>query len=93
MDWRKWRKELSDYFLNYNGEYGDKWDSIFIPVMNAIFDGKRVSGVEVEYTHPHKQTEMEEHNLTFYRKRVEQLENLMTSLEKHQRKLRSEPTP
>ena len=85
---RTWRRELSDYFLNYDGEYGDKWDSIFIPVMNAIFDGKRVSGVEVEYTHPRGQTEMEEHNIHFYRKRLEQLENLMTSLEMHQKKLR-----
>ncbi len=91
---RTWRRELSDYFLNYDGEYGDKWDSIFIPVMNAIFDNKRVLGVEIEYTHPSQQTKKEEHDLTFYRKRVEQLENLTIALEKHSRKrIRAEPTP
>lgn len=84
---RTWRRELSDYFLNYKGEYGDLWDSIFIPVMNAIFDGKKVISVEVKYTHPKEQTEIEEHDLGFYWKRIKQLENLLPSLETHWKKL------
>jgi len=84
---RTWRKEISDYFLGYNGEYGDKWDSIFIPVMDAIFDEKNVISVEVKYTHPKKQTEIEEHNLRFYTKRIEQLDNLLNSLETHWKKI------
>lgn len=84
---RTWKKELSHYFLDYNGEYGDKWDSIFVPVMDAIFDGKKIISVEVKYTHPKKQTEIEEHDLNFYTKRIEQLSNLLNSLETHWKKL------
>lgn len=88
---RTWRRELSDYFLNYDGTYGDKWDSIFIPVMDAIADGKKISGVEIEYTHPSRQTGLEEHDLTFSKKRLEQLENLILGLETHWRKLYPKP--
>ncbi|MBL7148070.1 MAG: glycosyltransferase [Nanoarchaeota archaeon] len=84
---RTWKKEISDYFLNYNGEYGDLWDSIFIPVMNAIIDGKKIISINVEYTHPKKQTEMEEHDLKFHWKRIKQLNNLMPNLETHWRKI------
>ncbi len=84
---RTWKKELSPYFLGYSGEYGDKWDSIFIPVIDAIFDEKKVISVEVKYTHPPKQTEIEEHDLNFYTKRIEQLSNLLNALETHWKKL------
>ena len=76
-----------NYFLDYNGEYGDLWDCIQIPIMNAVFDGKRVLSVEVDYTHPKEQTEIEEGNLDFYKKRIEQLVNQMDSLSTHWRKL------
>lgn len=80
---RTWGRKLSDYFLRYNGKYGDKWDSIFIPLMDAIFDGKRVIGVEVDYTHPKRQSEIEEHDKVFYLRRLEQLNNLMKAFEEH----------
>ncbi len=80
---RTWNRRLSDYFLSYDGRYGDEWDSIFIPVMNAIFDGKGVIGVEVEYTHPKEQKEGEEHDINFYKKRLLQLENLLPAFEAH----------
>lgn len=76
-----------NYFLDYDGEYGDLWDSIQIPVMNAIFDKKRVLSVEVDYTHPREQTEIEEDHLNFYRIRIEQLTNQMNSLESHWKNL------
>lgn len=80
---RTWKREISDYFLKYDGKYGDKWDSIFIPVMDAIIQGKKVIGVEVDYIHPAKQTEIEEHDTRFDKKRVEQLDNLIKSLSLH----------
>jgi glycosyltransferase involved in cell wall biosynthesis len=80
---RTWRRDVSDYFLDYCGEYGDKWDSIFIPVLDMILDGKRVGEVQVDYTHPPKQREIEDRTLDFYWKRIEQLTNLMGALEKH----------
>lgn len=84
---RTWKKELSHYFMDYNGEYGDKWDSIFIPVMDAIFDEKKIISIEVKYTHPKKQTEIEEHDLNFYTKRIEQLSNLSKTLETHWKRI------
>ncbi|MBU2638681.1 MAG: hypothetical protein KJ955_06935 [Nanoarchaeota archaeon] len=83
---RTFTRDAAEYFLNYNGEYGDKWDSIFIPVMDAIIDGKNVKSVTIEYTHPRQQTALEEHDLTLYWKRLEQLQNLLGALEKHWKK-------
>jgi hypothetical protein len=74
---RTWRRELSDYFLKYNGEYGDKWDSIFIPVMQAVLDGKKVLGEKVNYIHPKEQTLLEEGNYEYTIKRLNQLNNLV----------------
>lgn len=73
---RTWNKETAKYFLNYNGEYGDTWDSIIIPVMQAILDGKEVIGVKVNYIHPKEQTKLEEGNWEYTKKRKIQLDNL-----------------
>lgn len=75
------------YFLNYQGEYGDKWDSIFIPRLRLIKDQKRVMGVPVNYTHPHEQTVQERGNLDFLIKRIEQLMNLVPALRTEGQKL------
>lgn len=83
---RTFKREVSGYFLGYNGEYGDKWDSIFIPVMDIILDGKNVEGVTVNYAHPKKQTEIEEHDLGFCKKRFEQLTSLTNALDSHWKK-------
>ena len=77
---RTWNKETAKYFLNYNGEYGDKWDSIFIPVMSAILDGKKVKGVKVNYVHPKEQTAFEEGNYDYTIKRFNQLTNLIPAI-------------
>ncbi|MEK6833306.1 MAG: hypothetical protein AABY32_04615, partial [Nanoarchaeota archaeon] len=87
---RTWRRELSDYFLDYDGMYhsyinkenkeifyGDNWDSIFIPVMQAILDGKKVEGIKINYTHPPEQTALEEGNYEYTIKRLDQLNNLV----------------
>ena len=80
---RTWRRELSHYFTNYNGEYGDKWDSIFIPVLDAILAGERVTGVKVDYKHPKDQTSFEDGNVVFHMKRIEQLESLTKAMKVH----------
>ena len=87
---RTWNRDFSDYFLQYNGKnfsyttkdgkeipYGDKWDSIFIPVMQAILNGEKVIGVKVDYVHPKEQTELEEGNFGATLKRLDQLNNLV----------------
>lgn len=80
---RTWRRELSDYFTSYDGRYGDLGDSVFIPLLDIIHSGHRIIGIEVEYTHPQKQTEIEENCLAFHRKRIAQLYHLTDALEKH----------
>lgn len=86
---RTWARDSSKYFLNYDGKdhflevngqkisYGDKWDSIFIPVIQSILDGEKVIGVEVDYTHPKEQTKLEEGDFESTLKRLEQLNNLV----------------
>ena len=87
---RTFKRELSNYFLNYSGEYGDTWDSIFIPVLNAIHDKKSILSLDVNYIHPKEQTEFEEHDIKFFKKRVSlQLCELTEILEKHWIKLKN----
>ncbi len=71
---RAWTKDLTRYFLEYDGEFGDTYDSINIPVMNALHDDKKVVSVEVDYAHPLEQTQEEEGSVEFNRKRLKQLE-------------------
>ena len=84
---RTWKRSFSDYFLKYNGAYGDLWDSIFIPVMDLVFDKKRIKSIEVNYTHPRIQSEFEEGNSDFSAKRLDQLNNLIPALKTHWKKL------
>ena len=70
---RTWRRELSDYFLNYNEKYGSLWEGLYVPVMQMVWDGKRVLSVEIDYRHPEEQKRMEEHDVNFSMKRIEQL--------------------
>ncbi|MBM3199818.1 glycosyltransferase [Candidatus Woesearchaeota archaeon] len=78
---RTWKRELSDYFLNYKSEYGDKWDIFFLPIIDMMVDKKKLLSVEVNYTHPKKQTRLEEHSLEFCKKRIYQLDNLTKAIE------------
>jgi len=80
---RTMNQDTSILFSNYNGEFGDKWDSIFIPVMDAVHQGKKVIGVPIDYTHPKSQTESEEGNADFKEKREMQLRTLVDMLETH----------
>ncbi len=80
---RTWRRGLSCYFTDYNGEYGDKWESVFIPVIDAILAGERVTGVNVDYKHPKDQTSFEDGNVDFHMKRILQLESLTKAVKTH----------
>jgi len=81
------KKELAKYFLDYHGEYGDKWDAKIIPFMDILHKGHAVKEVEVDYEHARDQTTVEEHDLGFYWKRLHQAENLLGALERHWKKL------
>ena len=84
---RIFKRELAHYFLEYRGEYGDKWDSLFIPIINALADGIIIKSVEINYRHDSIQTKSEEHSLEFYKKRIEQLNLLMITCENHWRRV------
>ncbi|MEK6856853.1 MAG: hypothetical protein AABX49_02445 [Nanoarchaeota archaeon] len=80
---RTFRKELSHYFVEYDGKYGDKWDSIFIPVMDAVSRGEKVIGVKIDYKHPKEQTKIEERDVSFHMKRINQLDSLTKAFVEH----------
>ncbi len=84
---RIFRREVSHYFLEYRGEYGDKWDSLFIPIINALAKKKKIVSIEINYKHDKSQTKDEEHSIDFYKKRVEQLNTLLITCEGHWRKV------
>lgn len=74
------------YFTRYKGKYGDKWESLVIPVIDAYFDGKRIASVTVNYTHSKQETNLEQGNIKSNVKRIEQLTLLTTSMYKHWKK-------
>lgn len=77
---RSFKKDISKYFLNYGGEFGDKWDALNIPLLNAVLDKKKVESFDVNYEHPPQQTEFEKSNLNYNLKRIAQLNNIVSSL-------------
>lgn len=69
------------FFLEYDGKYGDRWDSIFIPLLRAHAAGLKILNMPTQYLHPQKQTQQEEKDMaTGIVKRLEQLQNLITAL-------------
>lgn len=77
---RTWGAEHSHYFTQYDGRFGDQWESIFIPVVQMLAEGKKVGSVPVDYTHPLEQTRLESGNAEFDRKRELQRDQLMENV-------------
>ncbi|MBX7145574.1 MAG: hypothetical protein K1X79_14075 [Oligoflexia bacterium] len=77
---RAWARPISRYFLNYQGEYGDTWESIFVPLLRAIKDGIPTHGLPLAYTHPQPQTAHEEGNAFYVHKRRKQLHVIREAL-------------
>lgn len=85
---RVFKGPIAHFFLNYKGEYGDLWDSIFVPVLHIIKTGKKVTGFIVDYEHPIEQTVLEENDFSFLEKRNEQLSTLIGALKKEAVKIK-----
>lgn len=68
------------YFLDYEGEYGNLWDQHFVPVMRAIAAGLEVLSVPVDYIHPPEQTAAEAADPEMILKRLKQLDNLIPAI-------------
>lgn len=73
---KTWRTPLTKYFKDYDTKYGDQWEGLFVPLIDMAHDGKKIISVPIDYEHNKQQTQLEEHNLDFYLKRIEQLSKL-----------------
>lgn len=80
---RVFRRSLCHYFTDYNGKYGDLWDSINIPLVEMIFYRERINEVVVDFKYPQEQSEIESQSKEFIEKRKTQLERTKTCLENH----------
>ena len=77
---KTWRRDMSKYFLEYDGKYGNLWDATFVPLIYMLHDGKRITSVEVDFDYPKKQREIEERDHNMYLKRLRQLVLLSTTI-------------
>jgi hypothetical protein len=85
---KAWRRNRSGYFLDYKGEYEDKWDSVIIPVMDYLFYEGVPETVSIDYSHPAEQTENESCSLEMDKKRIHQLHKFVEYAEKHWKTLK-----
>jgi len=79
----------AEYFLSYQGEYGDAWDSIIIPVMRAVAASERVASAPSSYIHPEAQRKIEDGSLEYLKKRLLQLTKITSALEIEWQRLQS----
>lgn len=73
-------KASAPFFLNYSGEYGDLWDSILIPRLRIIRSGLPYAVKTVDFNNDPRMTAIESGNPKMILKRVEQLQNVISSL-------------
>lgn len=69
------------YFLDYTGEKGDNWETLFIPVLRALHHGVFVESFIINYVHPPEQTAVELGNEDMDRKRDVQRESLVRAMD------------
>lgn len=84
---RVMNKKGLEYFLNYDGKIGDavhdRWESIFVPLWQAMIEGKvNVKGAPVPYQHPREQTQLESSSPEYSLKRVQQLNVIVDAANK-----------
>jgi hypothetical protein len=76
-----------EYFLKYDDEYGGSWDPTHVPVIRCLAAKLRVLSPAIDYIHPREQTLEERDSPVYTHKRVAQLCNLMTAVEKEAQRL------
>lgn len=72
-------RRAAELFCSYGGQYGDRWESIFIPVMMSLRQGLKVVGHTIDYIHPPEQTAAES-SPDFDQKRDDQLNSLLAAM-------------
>lgn len=73
-------KPTTRYFLEYQGEYGDKWEAILVPRLRIIRQGVGVSLLCVNFKNDPRMTAIESGNQNMMLKRLEQFNNVIPSL-------------
>lgn len=72
-------QKAAPYFTGYEGKL-DKWDAIIKPVLTAHQEGLQVAAVPVEFSYPSAQSELEDGNTEFQRKRLQQYGSILVEL-------------
>ena len=70
-------REGAQYFLK---DKGKKWESIIRPVVDAAKDGMQVDQVEVDFNYPALQTDNEDDDPEFKKKRLSQYRSILKEL-------------
>jgi hypothetical protein len=84
---RIWSRELSKYFLDYQGEYGDSWEFLFIPLLRALAEAVTLSSCSIDYTNPPDQSAAEQHSSQYFIKRQLQCDSITAALRAESTKL------
>jgi hypothetical protein len=69
-----------EYFIQYQSQHGDRWDSVHCPKLQIIHAGLPWTIVELPYVHPPEQSAAET-GMPFFRKRLDQVHHLVNALE------------
>lgn len=69
-----------DYYLDYESQYGDLWDSIHCPKLKIINDNLPWTIVPVDYRHPPEQT-LAETGMDLFLKRIRQVDQLVHAIQ------------
>jgi len=58
------KKNLAQYYLEYQGGFGDRWEELNLPLARILNEGHKIKSIEVDYTHPIEQSNLEDMILT-----------------------------
>lgn len=81
--------EALPLFLNYVPQEGakDMWDTILLPILQAIAQGLRVANIPSSYVHPPEMKKAEEGDLRMNQKRYEQIRDVLADVLAEARRL------
>lgn len=82
-------RESLPYFVEYEGEYGDKWDATLIPRLRVINAGLKVSICPITFHNDRRMTQIEAGDTNFALKRLAQFNNVVPALITEWQKLTS----
>ena len=73
-------RKAAEIMAAYDGEYGNNWEILFVPVLHMLKAGLRITSVPVPYEHPEEQRAEDDEAMR--RKRDIQREVLVAAMKK-----------